>query len=43
VVGAYRRLDIEVIESALEQPQQCVIGPYELLDRHGLNDPSATA
>src|ERR1700710_2820029 len=40
MVGAYRRLDIEVIESALEQPQQCVIGPYELLDR---NDPNSTS
>jgi hypothetical protein len=41
VIRAYRLLDIAAIESALRQPQQSVIGPYERLDRHGLNDRSS--
>lgn len=42
VIGAYRLLDIDTIESTLGQPQQSVIGPDERLDRHGLNDRSST-
>jgi hypothetical protein len=42
VIGAYRLLNIEAIESTLGQPQQTVISPDERLDRHGLNDRSST-